>query len=210
MRRRGLRGRMCRKIDEWEFRTEWVRDAKEGDRHYAVYEIKLQRSFSKPFDPDHTERDQVAFIGILDKKRSSARLQKADGLPIEARTYEELYAKCAEAFDTFTARDWRKVIIIGIDAPENYTVDGTAAALSFNYSVVERAGPMYRRCSGYLTRNRDQIVEGDKIVEMEWNPELEKALEVIRLNIDNLTEKLREIIEQPALLLQIKPNLQLK
>jgi len=206
----GHRNRTRRRIDEWEFRTEWVSEAKAGDRHHAVYLVRIDRAASNPFSPELSERRQVKFIAVMDKARSSAMLQKVSGDPIEAPSYAELYQKVQAEFESFTTLDWRKVILIGVEAPANYRCEETSAALSFNYAVVERAGKMYRRCSGFLTRDRGQIVEGDKIVEMEWNPELEKALEVIQLNIEGLTEKLREIIENPQLLLRIKPNLQLK
>lgn len=193
-----------RRIDEWEFRSEWVRDGKEGDRIHAVYTVRLRRS-SKPYDPELSEYNRVKFYASLDVAQSSPGL-KANGNHLEASTYEELYNLAKADFETFLARDWRKIILVGIETPTNHKVDdeGTGAALSFNYAVVERAGKMYRRTEDYLTRDTSDIVDGEEIVELPYSEETERALAGIKGGIELLTDRLKKIIKSPEALARLK------
>lgn len=199
-------GKVDRKIDEWLFETECVRDGQEGDRLKAVFTIHMRRT-AKIQEAAGDGRPSIEFYAGVDASSSSPVFTPKTIGRIEDKTLDGLRKKVQEAFESGTSRSWSKVILAGVETPEQYKNEDGAVELKFGFLVVEKAGVLYRRADGYITRDPEDLVDGDgKVAVLEWDAQTEAALITIRRTTLQLADRLRAIIKDPGKLRLIKPG----
>ncbi len=206
MRRR--RGFVNRQIDEWTFQTPWVSQAEEGDRLFVVFAIGLHRSQNMQLDPDETH-PAVEFSAEIKNNRSSPQFAKVKAGAIRDKDLHALRKKVQALFDDVTTKDWKRIILVAVDTPEKYKNEDTSIDIRFSYTIVEKAGCLYRSGGpeGYTTREPDNLIDGDKIVELPYEEDLEKALATIKSRMGALADKIRWLVSKPKNLRLIDSNL---
>jgi hypothetical protein len=197
------RSRVDRQIDEWVFNSGWIQRPTEA-RQYCTFAIRMRRPGK--MQKGEGETPEVVFLAVLDKALSSEAFQKSEFVPIGAPGLRELRDKCQEVFEANTAKDWRKIILVGIDDASSFgdrNENGTAA-VRINFIVCERAGDIYRREDGFRTTDLGAIVDGENVREFPYDEAIEATLLAIRKGILDLRARLIEIVSDRKSILGLK------
>lgn len=196
------RSKYRKTIDQWWFAT----DTKFHDKEIVVFNIVLCR------DADMQEgggpiakTPRAKFEANFDRKNSSPHI-KGD-VEIEDDDFNKLRRKCQQAFEEMTAKEWVKIILVSCKSDEGHF--RVNRELEFAFGVCERAGDLYRREDGWVTRSKSELVGGghDNIREIPWSEETERSLAMIDQRLQELGVAIDKLIQDPERLNLVVKNM---
>lgn len=189
----GHRTKHYRKIiDQWWFAT----DTKWHEKEIVVFNIILSRDADMQEGADKcARRPKIKFRAEIDRKNTSPAHAFAE-VEIDDENIHKLRERAQQMFEQLTAKDWKKIILVFVGADVGSF--HTKLQLEFSYAVCEKAGELYRRDDGWITRDANNLCGGTTLEELPYTETTEQALLEVETRLKQLATNLRTIIKTPS------------